>query len=158
MITKSNLLTNFQVCGLEILKQPEGFALPREEGLTGQRYERFTLVGFGRRGGKLIANFRALDSWQPGQPRLIGSVWALPQHFPLPRTPCSGKGDAEKCEVSSRARQEEQTQPWTSSPRSFLTKMPFSKAGAVTFEGHVLAHQDVLMCIAHIVAKQNISN
>ncbi|KAK2524003.1 hypothetical protein Q9966_011823 [Columba livia] len=32
--------------------------------------------------------------------------------------------------------------------------MPFSKAGAVTFEGHVLAHQDVLMCIAHIVAKQ----
>lgn len=37
---------------------------------------------------------QALDSWQPGQPRLIGSVWALPQHFPLPRTPCSGKGDA----------------------------------------------------------------
>lgn len=65
MITKSNLLTNFQVCGLEILKQPEGFALPREEGLTGQRYERFTLVGFGRRGGKLIANFRVSTQLKP---------------------------------------------------------------------------------------------
>lgn len=59
--------------------------------------------------------------------------------------------------ISSSTKQEEQTQPWTSCPRSFLTKMPCSKGGAVTFQGCVLAHQDVLMSIAHVpcsVAKQ----
>lgn len=47
--------------------------------------------------------------------------------------------------ISSTARQEEQTRPWTSSPRSFLTRMPFCKGGAVTLEGHALAYQDILM-------------
>ncbi|CAM9436989.1 unnamed protein product, partial [Bubo scandiacus] len=52
--------------------------------------------------------------------------------------------------------QEEQTQPSTSSPRSFLTKMPFSKGGVMTFKGRVL-YIRTYSCIARIccsVAKQ----
>lgn len=84
-----------------------------------------------------LVNSHGMQAWSWGQ---WGCVCGGDQ-----RKPFTAFCWQRSIKISSSARQEEQTRPWTSSLRSFLTRMPFCKGGAVTLEGHVLAHQDILM-------------